>query len=96
MEGTCRCFNPAVRENIPDSISRVIENTAATFRATAKLHYQFGCPSTINDEALTALAQNSIKRLYGDEALTTKPPEMGSEDFAFYAEKYLPPMLTWA
>ena len=87
MEGTCRCFNPAVRENIPDSISRVIENTAATFRATAKLHYQFGCPSTINDEALTALAQNSIKRLYGDEALTTKPPEMGSEDFAFYAEK---------
>jgi amidohydrolase len=87
LDGTSRCFNPEIRKNLPDIIRRIAENTAATFRAKAKVEYQFGCGATINDEHLTEIAKGSVKKLYGEETLAPMPLLTGSEDFSFYAEK---------
>lgn len=87
LDGTSRCFNPEIRNNLPDIIRRIADNTAATFRAGAKVEYHFMCPPTINDERLALLAKDSVKKLYGETALVPMPLLTGSEDFSFYAEK---------
>lgn len=87
MEGANRCFNPEIRQKLPEVVRRVAENTAATFRATAKVEYHFGCPPTINDEKLAAIAQEAVKKLYGEEGLAPMSLLTGSEDFPFYQEK---------
>lgn len=87
LDGTCRCFNPEIRKNLPDIIRRIAEKTAATFRDEAKVEYHFMCPPTINDEGLVLLAKNTVKKLYGEDALATMPLLTGSEDFSYYAEK---------
>lgn len=87
LDGTSRCFDSEIRKRLPEIIRRVAENTAATFRATAKLDYRFGCPPTINDDKTVAITQSAVKKLYGDEALAPMPLVTGSEDFSFFAEK---------
>jgi len=87
MDGTIRCFDPELRRQLSEMIRRVSENTAAAFRATAKLDYQPACPPTINDANTAAIAQGSVVELFGADALVSHPPVMGSEDFSFYAEK---------
>ncbi|MDK2960777.1 MAG: hypothetical protein PWP12_961, partial [Bacillota bacterium] len=87
LDGTCRCFNPEIRKKLPDMIRRIAENTAAAFRAKAKVEYYFMCPPTINDESLAQLAKEAVKKLYGEDSLVPMPLVTGSEDFSYYSEK---------
>ena len=87
MEGANRTFNPDIRKQLPDVMRCIIDNTAVAYRATAKLDYNWGCPPLINDETITEIVQEAIKKLYGDESLIDMPVMTGSEDFPFFAEK---------
>lgn len=87
MEGANRTFNPEIRKQLPEIMKRIIDNTAAAFRATAKLEYNWGCPPTINDDNIAEIAQGAVKKLYGEEGLISMPQLTGSEDFPFYTEK---------
>ncbi len=87
MEGTTRCFNPAIRKAFPEMITRVAENTAAAFRAEAKVTYTDLVPPTINDPAIVPYAQGAAKAIFGDDWDAHYPVTMGGEDFAYYLEK---------
>ena len=53
---------------------------------TAELKYAHVVNPVINDDDdLTEIAQNAVKKLFGEETLYHMPPMMGSEDFANYA-----------
>lgn len=87
LEGTSRSFSNEVWEKIPDQINRIINNTAATFGATAELNMNRATPPLINDEKISEILKGSMTKLYGKDsvALYTKTP--GAEDFAYLTQK---------
>ncbi|MDI3534782.1 MAG: hypothetical protein PWQ82_1147 [Thermosediminibacterales bacterium] len=87
MEGTIRCLKPKLRNRLPDIIERIVSDTASAFRAEAETRYVQGTPVVINDKSMSELARCVMEKLYGEEAVTEMLPTMGSEDFAWYAEK---------
>ncbi len=87
LEGTTRSFNHKVRNSFPNIIERIVKETARSYRADAEVEYVFGTPPTINESECTKLAQDSIQKILGKEALIEMERVTGGEDFAMYLEK---------
>ena len=94
LGGTLRCFDPQLREHLKLRIQQISTSIAAAFRAEARLTFDSGCPSLINDEALCAMAEDYLPALLGDKALSvskmnsgSRPTPGGSEDFAYISQK---------
>ena len=84
MEGTVRAFDSDL-DRIPNAMRRIIDGTAETFGAKAKLDFKWMTIPVINDnEELNTIAQNAVKKLYGEDGLGHLDTMMGSEDFSFY------------
>ncbi|MGL5346362.1 MAG: M20 family metallopeptidase [Peptostreptococcaceae bacterium] len=84
LDGTVRCFNPKLREELPNIIERIVKNTASTYRAEASVEYNKVIPITINDKECTKLAKGSVDKLVGEGALASIPKVTGSEDMSEY------------
>lgn len=87
LEGTARCFNPTLREEIPKMIERIIKHTAEAYRAEASLEYTFGMPTSINNEECSKLAKNSIKKIIGKDGIGYMPKLTIGEDMAEYLNR---------
>lgn len=87
LEGTTRYFNPEIKDQMPEAIKRIIENTAKSYRAKAELEYTFATPVTINDPESSMVAMKAIKRLYGKEKIASMEKVTGGEDFAMFLGK---------
>ncbi len=87
MEGTTRCFNPEVRNQMPAVLSRVVEETAKAFRATAKVNYDFLVSPTVNNPAIVPYAQKAAEEIFGADWNAHYGLTMGGEDFSFFLEK---------
>lgn len=87
LEGTARCFNPPLREEIPKMIERIIKHTAEAYRAEASLEYTFGMPTSINNEECSKLAKNSIKKIIGKDGIGYMPKLTIGEDMAEYLNR---------
>lgn len=86
--GTTRTYNPAFRQKIKEGLERIAENTAKAFGATATVEYDYFANSLYNDdELLNEVAHDAAVKMYGEECLKDHPQVMGSEDFAFFADK---------
>ncbi|MDO5755198.1 MAG: amidohydrolase [Tissierellia bacterium] len=86
MEGTCRYFSKEVNGNIEENILRVAENTAAAYGATVELDYEYILGPTTNEEQSSAIAENAVKKVMGENALKKMEKTTGGEDFSFYLE----------
>ena len=82
LEGTTRSFNNEIRESYPEKLERVVKNTCETFRSDYKFEYYPGTPATINEENSSALAQEAVRKVLGEEGLVKAEPSMGGEDFS--------------
>ena len=88
LSGTARFFERAVGEKIEGAMRRLADGVAAGFGATASVDWRLIFAPTVNAAEPVALVEAAVRDLAGDEKLeTTKPPVMGSEDFAFMLEK---------
>jgi amidohydrolase len=88
MVGTFRTFDPAVREQVIESIKRISSQTAAAAGATTV--FELGGdpnPVVVNDPALTARAVASLQRAARGNSVNVMPFVTGSEDFAYYGQK---------
>jgi amidohydrolase len=88
MVGTFRTFDPAVREQVIESIKRISSQTAAAAGATTV--FELGGdpnPVVVNDPALTARAVASLQRAAGGNRVEVMPFVTGAEDFAYYGQK---------
>lgn len=86
--GTTRTYNSEFRMKIEEGLRRIAENTAKAFGATATVEYDYYANSLYNDDdELNEIAHDAVVKLYGEEALKELPRMMGSEDFAFFADK---------
>lgn len=87
LEGTTRCFDQNVWDDIPVHMERIVKNTAAAFGAEAEVKFQRFIPPTVNDEGMAALVREVSKKIIGEDAPVQDPPTTGGEDFAYYAQK---------
>ena len=82
--GTVRCIDPVLRELLPKRMEQIIEGITQAHGATYEFRYDYGYRPLINNEAVSQTVAESIKELYGEEALYTIKPSMSADDFSAY------------
>jgi len=85
--GTVRSFDADLRKTIPEKMERVIKGITEAHEATYDFKYEFGYRPVINNEEVTAVIEETVREVFGEEALDLMKPNMGGEDFSAYMEK---------
>ena len=84
LRGTARSLDADVRDLLENCLHQVVEGTAATFGAKAKLTYKRNYPVLVNHEQQTGFAASVASQIVGGGQVDTSlPPMMGAEDFSF-------------
>ena len=87
LEGTVRSHSAQARAMVEGVMRQIIDGTAMTMGCTAELEYwPLESPVCNDDHAMNDVARAAAKKLYGDDAVVTIPPAMGSEDFSYFME----------
>jgi amidohydrolase len=88
LNGTVRTHNEEeVRKRIPGLMREVLDGVTHAHGATYELDYRWGNPVTYNDPKLVAETLPAIRRVMGDSKVISPPPQMGAEDFAYFAKE---------
>ncbi len=84
LTGTVRTLAADIRDTAERRMKEIVEHTAASFGASAKLHYDRGYPTTDNHSKQTDFAVEVARQIVGhDRVEPNTPPLMGGEDFSF-------------
>lgn len=85
MEGTCRTFDPEVRDLAERRLQEVLDGVCKLSGCTGELHYDRGYMAVLNDPKMADYVHSTASSLFGGQyAVTVKKPSMCAEDFAFY------------
>ncbi len=84
LTGTVRSFTPEVRSYLKDRMAHIVEETAASFGASAKFTWEFGNSCLVNDAECAARAQASVAKVLGEQALSYYEGTLSGEDFSEY------------
>jgi amidohydrolase len=87
MTGTTRTFSMDIFDRLPDMITRIVKGTCDTYRAEGEVEYLRIDPPVINDPDLSAIAQESVKKIWGPEGNCHFEKITASEDFGHYLPK---------
>lgn len=87
LEGTTRYFDPSIKEKLPKAMERIAKNIATSYRAEAKLEYNYATSPVINDLKCSKIATKSVKKLLGEEGLMKFEKVTGGEDFSEFQTK---------
>lgn len=86
--GTVRSLDPEVNNSLPERLERVVAGICQATRARYTFEFVRGYPAVVNDAAFTQRAIESVTALLGEPAVAHLPvPELGGEDFAFFAQR---------
>lgn len=85
--GTVRSFNASLRETIPGKMERIVKGITDAHEANYEFNYQFGYRPVINNDEVTSVIEETVREVFGEEALDLMRPNMGGEDFSAYMEK---------
>jgi len=84
LGGTVRTLDEAVRRQVARSIERLVAATARAYDVAAELDYRIGYPVLVNEPGETAFCAAVAAEVVGPgRVVAERPPEMGSEDFAY-------------
>lgn len=88
LEGTIRTFNEETRNWVPKVMEDLIRGITTSQGAAYEFKYEPKYPALINDKYMTSFAKESLKKVVGEEnVFDLKEPNMGGEDFAYFAQK---------
>ncbi len=88
LEGTIRTFKEETRKLVPSIIEDLVRGITTSQGATYEFKYKANYPALINDKYMTSFAKESLKKVVGEEnVFDLKEPNMGGEDFAYFAQK---------
>lgn len=88
FSGTLRTFREDLRARLHTEMRRRAEQIAAFCGCSCRVEIEPHFPVLYSDPAVTALLQEQAARVVGADAVFVAPePSMGSEDFAYYAQK---------
>jgi amidohydrolase len=87
LVGTVRTLDAGMQKDVHARIARTAESIAAASGASASVRVSFGYPVTVNDEELTRWAVPTLERAAGSGKAYVVPPELGAEDFSYFARQ---------
>ncbi|MBL8074109.1 MAG: amidohydrolase [Nitrospira sp.] len=88
LEGTVRAQDPAVRQQLLNSVRRIAESIAQLHGAKIHVTVTEGTPPLVNDAMMAGLARRAAIEAVGEaNVLPLKTANMGAEDFSYYLEK---------
>ncbi|HRI37947.1 MAG TPA: M20 family metallopeptidase [Nitrospira sp.] len=88
LEGTVRAQDPAVRQQLLNSVRRIAESIAQLHGAKVHVTVTEGTPPLVNGGVMAGLARQAAIEAVGEaNVLPLKTANMGAEDFSYYLEK---------
>ena len=88
MKGTIRTLSPEIRSYILDKMQNNVVKFVETLGGSAEVSVRNGYDSVINNDEVTAMLENNIKEMYGEESIVKiDKPRMDVEDFSFFLQK---------
>ena len=87
MLGTVRTLYPEVRKRVPELMERIVRGITEAHRASYEFEYQFGFRPVVNDEETTRAIEETVREVFGEEALEIVRPTLGGEDFSALQQK---------
>ena len=89
LQGTLRAYEESTRERLKKRLKEIAQNTAKAFGCKAKVSFQGGCPTLINDEKWTELVCARLQSVFGGDKAMIAPNGYGgaAEDFAYIARE---------
>ncbi|MDB5846663.1 MAG: yxeP 5 [Rhodoferax sp.] len=88
LAGSIRTTHLADQLQLHAGLRRVVEHTAATFRASARLDIRRGGAMLVNGAESSALATGCVAELFGPAQVIDFPPLMVSENFGDFLACY--------
>ncbi len=85
--GTIRTFDAALRQSMPERVSRIASGIAEALGGRAEVEVRPGNPPVVNDAAVSEMARRAAARVVGEENVVEPEPTMGGEDMAIYFER---------
>jgi amidohydrolase len=87
LQATVRSYGDERRQALREKIERTIAHICGANGAKYDLNYYFATPALYNDPALMAEILPAVEKvLGGKQFLVPDPPEMGGEDFSYFAK----------
>ena len=87
VRGTIRVLDREAWREVPDLVTKLVEDAVAGTGATAEVDYVRGVPPVVNDRATTATVAAAAAAALGADSVVEAEISMGGEDFSFYLEK---------
>lgn len=87
LTGTIRTLDTSIRNLIQKRMREVVNNIAASAGATASIDISMEDAMMVNDVSLTEQMAPVLKQIVGNDKVILEQAGMGSEDFAYFAEK---------
>lgn len=88
LKGTIRTFQDNVLETLHTRIRALCSGISEASRCKVDVVFNTGYPVMINDKKLVKAVKKIGRKVLGSNAIKEQIPKMGSEDFAFFAQKW--------
>lgn len=87
MTGTTRSLNENGIATIKSRMTQMLDGITKASGATYELDFSVATPLVFNNPALVAASLPALEAAIGKNNLSSPPPQMVSEDFAYYQQK---------
>lgn len=87
LRGTVRSHGPVVRARLRTGLETLTANLSLGLGLESRLEWVEGCPATLNDPAMAALARRAAEKAFGAARCVEPRPSMAAEDFPFFLEQ---------
>jgi amidohydrolase len=87
MRGTVRCYDAALRAEMPKKMERIIAGLCDAMRLKYELDYRFTYPATVNDKAMNDLVREVGREVLGPQNVVEHDIVTWGEDMSFMMEQ---------
>lgn len=93
LEGTVRTLREETQSRMPELITRTAQGIADALGGSCEIEYVKGYPPMVNNAELAGLVSESARKV-SRRLILAEQPELGAEDFAFFARER-PAVMAW-
>ncbi|AEH46281.1 M20 family metallopeptidase [Parageobacillus thermoglucosidasius] len=87
IQGTVRSFDETLRKSVPKLMERIIKGITEAHGATYEFEFEYGYRPVINNNEVTRVIEETVREVFGEEAVDHIKPNMGGEDFSAFQQK---------
>lgn len=87
IQGTVRSFDETLRKNVPKLMERIIKGITEAHGATYEFEFEYGYRPVINNDEVTRVIEETVREVFGKEAVDHMKPNMIGEDFSAFMQK---------